>query len=104
MFTIVIIISLSAYLVIGVYNSDYNILYMDILYNFNVCRAKQTEAWTYLEWFLEQLFFELGSKNLLTRPYNETLSCPMFLSALSCYSFCDIRYICLYNTSIHGLG
>ena len=30
--------------------------YQDILYNFNVCRAKQTETGTYLEWFLEQPF------------------------------------------------
>ena len=37
------------------YNCGYNILYQDILYNFNVHRAEQTEAWTYLEWFLEQL-------------------------------------------------
>ena len=43
------------YLNICGYNGDYNILYQDILYNFNVCRAEQTEAWTHLEWFLEQL-------------------------------------------------
>ena len=33
----------------------YNILYQDILYNFNVHRAEQTEAWTHLERSLEQL-------------------------------------------------
>ena len=43
-------------LTIDVYNSDYNILYQDIFYNFNVCGAQQTETWTYLGWFLEQLF------------------------------------------------
>ena len=37
------------------YNCGYNILYQDILYNFNVHRAEQTEAWTHLERFLEQL-------------------------------------------------
>ena len=44
------------YLNICGYNGDYNIHYQDILYNLNVCRAEQTEAWTHLEWFLEQLF------------------------------------------------
>ena len=37
------------------YNCGYNILYKTILYNFNVHRAEQTETWTHLEWFLEQL-------------------------------------------------
>ena len=37
------------------YNCGYNILYKGILYNFNVLRAEQTEAWTHLERFLEQL-------------------------------------------------
>ena len=29
---------------------------------FNVCRAEQTEAWTHLEWFLEQLFLSQDLK------------------------------------------
>ena len=50
---IILLLSIPPY--ICGYNCGYNILYQDILYNFNVHRAEQTEAWTHLEWFLEQL-------------------------------------------------
>ena len=36
------------------YNSGYNILYKDILYNFNALRTEQTETWTHLDRLLEQ--------------------------------------------------
>ena len=51
---IVLILSIPPLNICG-YNSGYNILHQDILHNFNVHRAEQTEAWTHLEWFLEQL-------------------------------------------------
>ena len=51
---IILILSIPPLNICG-YNCGYNILYQDILYNFNVHRAEQTEAWTHLEWFLEQL-------------------------------------------------
>ena len=51
---IILILSIPPLNICG-YNCGYNILYQDILYNFNVHRAEQTEARTHLEWFLEQL-------------------------------------------------
>ena len=51
---IILILSIPPLNICG-YNCGYNILYQDILYNFNVHRAEQTETWTHLEWFLEQL-------------------------------------------------
>ena len=52
---IILLLSIPPYIYICGYNCGYNILYQDILYNFNVHRAEQTEAWTHLERSLEQL-------------------------------------------------
>ena len=51
---IILLLSIPPLYICG-YNCGYNILYQDILYNFNVHRAEQTEAWTHLERSLEQL-------------------------------------------------
>ena len=58
---IILILSIPTLNICG-YNGGYNILYQDILYGFNVCRAEQTETWTHLEWFLEQLFLSQDLK------------------------------------------
>ena len=42
------------------YNSGYNILYKDTLYNFNALRAEQTEMWTHLDRLLEQFPIRYG--------------------------------------------
>ena len=70
---------------------------------FNVLRAEQTEGWTHLEWFLEQLSLSHDLR-YLAPPYSENLLRLLFLSALSCHLFSDIICVCLYNARIYGLG
>ena len=98
-----IVLVLSIPLNICGYTCGYNILHKDILYNFNVLVAEQTEAWTHLVQFLEQLSLRHDLCHLAS-PYNGNLLCPLFLSALSHHLFSDNICVCLYNAHICDLG
>ena len=61
-YMLIILILFYPHLNICGYDGGYSILYQDILYGFNDCRAEQKETWTHLEWFLEQLFLSQDLK------------------------------------------